>query len=118
MPWGGWPDWGKGGCAFWLRCCGSLHSGPPAVIISADQPHTSARNSWPAIVVGLTLLTDRVRIDLEGEPSAVADVTPSAVSELELTCGSTVWLTAKATELEVYGADVPPGTGSLSTRDR
>ena len=91
---------------------------PSAVIISADQPHTSARNSWPAIVVGLTLLTDRVRIDLEGEPSALVDVTPSAVSELELTSGSRVWLTAKATDLEVYGADVPTVTGNLSSPDR
>jgi molybdate transport system ATP-binding protein len=91
---------------------------PSAVIVSLDQPHTSARNSWPAIVVGLTLLTDRVRIDLEGEPSALVDVTPSAVSELELTSGSRVWLTAKATDLEVYGADVPTVTGSLSSPDR
>jgi molybdate transport system ATP-binding protein len=91
---------------------------PSAVIVSLDQPHTSARNTWPAIVVGLTLLTDRVRIDLEGEPSALVDVTPSAVSELELTSGSRVWLTAKATDLEVYGADVPTGTGSLSSHDR
>jgi len=37
------------------------------------------------------------------------DVTPTAVSELELTSGSRVWLTAKATDLEVYGADVPTG---------
>jgi molybdate transport system ATP-binding protein len=88
------------------------------VIISADQPQTSARNSWPAIVVGLTLLTDRVRIDLEGEPSALVDVTPSAVSELELTSGSRVWLTAKATDLEVYAADVATGTGSLPSPDR
>ena len=91
---------------------------PSAVIVSLDQPHTSARNTWPAIVVGLTLLTDRVRIDLEGEPSALVDVTPSAVSELELTSGSRVWLTAKATDLEVYGANVPTGTGSLSSHDR
>ena len=59
-----------------------------AVIVSVEQPHTSARNNWPAIVVGLTLLTDRVRIDLEGEPAAIVDVTPTAVSELELTSGS------------------------------
>jgi molybdate transport system ATP-binding protein len=80
---------------------------PSSVVVSIEQPHTSARNAWPATIVGLTLLTDRVRIDLEGEPSALVDVTPSAVSELELTSGSRVWLTAKATDLEVYGADVP-----------
>ena len=91
---------------------------PSAVVVSLEQPHTSARNTWPATIVGLTLLTDRVRIDLEGEPSALVDVTPSAVAELELTSGSRVWLTAKATDLEVYGADVPARTGSLSSPDR
>jgi molybdate transport system ATP-binding protein len=91
---------------------------PSSVVVSIEQPHTSARNAWPATIVGLTLLTDRVRIDLEGEPSAVVDVTPSAVSELELTSGSRVWLTAKATDLEVYGADVPTGAANLSSLDR
>jgi molybdate transport system ATP-binding protein len=78
---------------------------PSAVVISLEQPHTSARNSWPATVVGLTLLTDRVRIDLHGQPSAVVDVTPSAVAELDLATGSKVWLATKATELEVYAAN-------------
>lgn len=91
---------------------------PSAVIVSLDQPHTSARNTWPATVVGLTLLTDRIRIDMEGEPSAVVDVTPAAVAELELASGSQVWLTAKATDLEVYGADDPTGTGTLSGAER
>jgi molybdate transport system ATP-binding protein len=91
---------------------------PSAVVVSVDQPHTSARNAWPAIVVGLTLLTDRVRIDMDGEPSALVDVTPSAVSELDLTSGSRVWLTAKATDLEVYGADMPTDTGRLTPPDR
>jgi molybdate transport system ATP-binding protein len=30
------------------------------------------------------------------------DVTPAAVAELSLRSGSEVWLTAKATDLEVY----------------
>ena len=57
---------------------------------ASTSPHTSARNTWPATIVGLTLLTDRVRIDLEGEPSALVDVTPAAVSELELTRAASV----------------------------
>ena len=88
---------------------------PSAVVVSIEQPHTSARNTWPATIVGLTLLTDRIRIDLDGEPSALVDVTPSAVSELELTSGRNVWLTAKATELEVYGGDSSVGTGGPSS---
>ncbi|MFI5083219.1 MAG: TOBE domain-containing protein [Streptosporangiales bacterium] len=39
---------------------------------------------------------------MEGEPHAVVDVTPAAVAELSLRSGSEVWLTAKATDLEVY----------------
>jgi molybdopterin-binding protein len=91
---------------------------PSAVVVSIEQPHTSARNTWPATIVGLTLLTDRVRIDLDGEPSALVDVTPSAVSELELTSGRNVWLTAKATDLEVYGGDSSVDTGGPSSRTR
>jgi molybdate transport system ATP-binding protein len=76
---------------------------PSAVIVSSQRPQpSSARNTWPAKITGLTLLADRVRLDLEGEPSALVDVTPAAVAELSLSPGSQVWLTAKATDLEVY----------------
>ncbi len=80
---------------------------PSSVIVSVQPPHTSARNTWPATIVGLTLLTDRVRLDVEGQPSALVDVTPAAVSELALTSGSRVWLSAKATDLEVYNHGDP-----------
>jgi molybdate transport system ATP-binding protein len=76
---------------------------PSAVVVSNQRPLlSSARNTWPAKITGLTLLADRVRLDLEGEPSALVDVTPAAVAELSLSRGSQVWLTAKATDLEVY----------------
>ncbi|MGZ4559329.1 MAG: TOBE domain-containing protein, partial [Mycobacteriaceae bacterium] len=35
-------------------------------------------------------------------PSALVDVTPSAAAELDLTAGAPVWLSAKATEVDVY----------------
>ena len=76
---------------------------PSAVVVSTQQPQpSSARNTWPAKVTGLSLLADRVRLDLEGQPSALVDVTPAAVAELSLDPGSQVWLTTKATDLEVY----------------
>ena len=76
---------------------------PSAVVVSTERPqHGSARNTWPATVTGLTLLADRVRLDLDGQPPALVDVTPAAVAELSLDPGSQVWLTAKATDLEVY----------------
>src|SRR5262249_23115799 len=63
---------------------------------------SSARNTWPARITGLTLLADRVRLNLDGQPSALVDVTPAAVAELSLDPGTQVWLTVKATDLEVY----------------
>ena len=50
----------------------------------------------------MTLLADRVRLDLAGRPPALVDVTPAAVAELALAPGREVWLSLKATELEVY----------------
>ncbi|MGE5291281.1 MAG: ABC transporter ATP-binding protein [Micromonosporaceae bacterium] len=76
---------------------------PSAVVVSTEPPHaSSARNTWPARVAGLTLLADRVRLDLDGQPPALVDVTPAAVADLSLSPGSQVWLTVKATDLEVY----------------
>jgi molybdate transport system ATP-binding protein len=79
---------------------------PSAVVVGGERPiATSARNVWPAKVTSLTMLADRVRLDLHGEPSALADVTPAAVTELSLRPGSQVWLSVKATDLEVYARD-------------
>jgi molybdate transport system ATP-binding protein len=76
---------------------------PSAVVVSNQRPQpSSARNTWPATVTGLSLLADRVRLDLEGQPPALVDVTPAAVADLSLHSGSQVWLTVKATDLEVY----------------
>jgi len=76
---------------------------PSALVVSSQRPQaSSARNTWPARIAGLTLLADRVRLDLEGRPPALADVTPAAVAELSLSPGSQVWVAAKATDLEVY----------------
>jgi molybdate transport system ATP-binding protein len=84
---------------------------PSAIVVSNQHPQpSSARNNWPARITGLTLLADRVRLDLEGQPSALADITPAAVAELSLSPGSQVWLTVKATELEVY----PRADGQLA----
>jgi molybdate transport system ATP-binding protein len=80
---------------------------PSAIVVSTDAPHaTSARNIWPAEVAGLTLLADRVRLDLRGQPPALADLTPAAVTDLSLMPGSKVWLSVKATDLEVYSRDM------------
>jgi molybdate transport system ATP-binding protein len=82
---------------------------PSAVVVSSQPPGaSSARNTWQAQIVGLTLLADRVRLDTEGQPPALVDVTPAAVADLSLSPGSRVWLSVKATDLEVYTRDHSP----------
>ncbi len=76
---------------------------PSAVLVGSLQPEgTSARNTWSGTVVDLTMLADRVRLDVDGPPRTLVDVTPAAVAELGLRPGAPVWLSVKATEVEVY----------------
>jgi molybdate transport system ATP-binding protein len=84
---------------------------PSAIVVSTQRPASvSARNTWPARIVGMTLLADRIRLDLDGGPPALVDVTPAAVADLSLVAGTDVWLTVKATDLEVYShGDAPTG---------
>ncbi|MDA8439155.1 MAG: TOBE domain-containing protein, partial [Propionibacterium sp.] len=53
-------------------------------------------------VAGMEMLTDRVRVAVDGRPSALVDVTPAAVAELRLVPSTPVWLSAKATEVTAY----------------
>lgn len=76
---------------------------PSAVALHSARPEqASPRNVWPGTVESLELLTDRVRVQVRGTPDALVDVTPDAVASLSLAEGSPVWLSAKATEIDVY----------------
>jgi molybdate transport system ATP-binding protein len=77
---------------------------PAAVALHASRPEGSPRNVWEGRVAGLELLGDRVRVQVAGAPSVLADVTPAAVAELGLAADRPVWVSAKASELEVYPA--------------
>ena len=78
---------------------------PNAIAVHTARPdHFSPRNVWPGTVTGLELLTDRVRAQITGTPCALVDLTPDAVAELELIDGKHVWLSTKATDLEIYPA--------------
>ena len=65
--------------------------------------HTSTRNVWPGRVTAMEVLADRVRLQVGGAPSALADVTPGGRRRARTwRSGSEVWLSAKATEVEAY----------------
>jgi molybdate transport system ATP-binding protein len=76
---------------------------PSAIALHTAHPeHASFRNVWEGTISGLELLADRVRAQITGRPDALVDLTPAAVADLALRPGQTVWLSAKATEVDVY----------------
>jgi len=75
---------------------------PSAISVHVDRPAGSARNVWPGVVDALEPIGDRVRVTVAGAPTVLVDVTPAAIADLHLVPGEPVWLSAKATELEVY----------------
>ena len=77
---------------------------PRAVALHRSCPQGSARNVWSGEVVGLDFAGDRVRVQVSGSPSIVAEVTPAAVVELRLRDSGRVWVSVKATEIDVYRA--------------
>jgi molybdate transport system ATP-binding protein len=77
---------------------------PRAVAIHRTHPEGSPRNVWPGRATNIELLGNRVRVRVDGAVPLVAEVTPGALKELNLVEGGEVWLSFKATEVEVYPA--------------
>ncbi|TMQ95334.1 ABC transporter ATP-binding protein [Actinomadura soli] len=78
---------------------------PSAVALYRTRPDGSPRNLWRARVAAIERHGDRARVRLAGPPfDAVAEVTPAAVAELQLSEGSMIWAAVKATETHVYPA--------------
>jgi molybdate transport system ATP-binding protein len=72
--------------------------------VHLQHPEGSARNVWHSPVSSLEARGDLVRLEVEGPPALTAVITPAAVADLGLHEGADVWLTAKATDLDVYPA--------------
>jgi molybdate transport system ATP-binding protein len=76
---------------------------PASVSLHAARPGPgSPRNVWPGEVVGMEPSGDAVRVQVRGTPDVLVDVTPAAVAELGVRPGLPVWVSVKATELDVY----------------
>ena len=76
---------------------------PTAVSLFRERPSGSPRNVLNGRVGAVERLVDRVRVQVDGELSMVAEITPAAVVELDLVEGSEVWVAVKATEIVVSG---------------
>jgi molybdate transport system ATP-binding protein len=77
---------------------------PRSVSLWRSRPDGSPRNVWSGRATGLDLIGDRVRVRVEGRPRLVAEVTPAAIAELGLAEGTDVWVSVKATDIQVYSA--------------
>lgn len=84
------------------RCFVAIH--PTAVALYPERPDGTPRNVWPLRIEALEPLGSRVRVALGGELQLVAEVTPAAVTALELREGRQVWAAVKATEITTYPA--------------
>ena len=85
---------------------GAVHAlvHPRTLTLHRQQPEGSARNVWSGRIAAIDMEHDRVRVLVHGSPSVVAEVTPAALTSLDLSEGSPVWVSLKATEVEVYEA--------------
>lgn len=77
---------------------------PRAVALHRSRPEGSPRNIWAGVAGALDLQADRVRVEIAGSLPIVAEVTPAAAADLHLRDGGPVWVSVKATEIDVYGA--------------
>jgi molybdate transport system ATP-binding protein len=76
---------------------------PSSITVHTARPErASVRNVWPGTIESLELLADRVRVNVDGTPAALVDITAAAVADLGLQPGQPVWLSAKATETIAY----------------
>jgi molybdate transport system ATP-binding protein len=77
---------------------------PRSVSLYNDQPHGSPRNVWRGRATSLDATATGVRVRVEGPLPVVAEVTAGALAELEIAGGEDVWVSFKASEVEVYAA--------------
>ena len=82
---------------------------PRAVTVHRSRPEGSARNAWAGEAASLHLEGDRVRVQVdgtqvEGSLAIVAELTPAGAAALRLAEGGPVWVSLKATEVDVYPA--------------
>jgi molybdate transport system ATP-binding protein len=74
---------------------------PRAVALHRQRPEGSPRNVWPATLADVDLTGERVRVFADGPIPLVAEITSAARDELGLEPGDDVWVSVKATEIDV-----------------
>lgn len=74
---------------------------PRAIALYLERPDGSPRNTWRTAVALTEDLGERVRVQL-GDPLPItAEVTPAGAASLRLAPGTSVWVSVKATEIDL-----------------
>ncbi|HSO95502.1 MAG TPA: ABC transporter ATP-binding protein [Acidimicrobiia bacterium] len=74
---------------------------PESVALHPDQPTGSPRNTWAGTVTTIDRYGPRARVALDGPIGITAEITQEALDELAIRPGTRLWVSAKATEIEV-----------------
>jgi molybdate transport system ATP-binding protein len=81
---------------------------PAAVSLFVHRPDGSPRNLWAGRIAALEPHGEGVRVEIAEAPdprsSILAEITPSAVADLQLLPGSEVWAAVKASDIDVYSS--------------
>jgi len=77
---------------------------PQAVSLHLRRPEGTPRNVWAGRVAGVDATGERVRVEVQGAPPVVAEITPAALADLRLATGDEVWVSVKATDVHLEGA--------------
>ncbi len=77
---------------------------PRSVSLFTAEPHGSPRNVWRGRAASLDATPAGVRIRIDAALPVVAEITPAALAELGIAGGEEVWLSFKASEVDVYAA--------------
>lgn len=75
---------------------------PRAVALHRKRPEGSPRNIWSGRITTLEREGERVRVRIEGHIGVVAEVTPRAAEDMGLRRSDEVWVSVKASEVNVY----------------
>ena len=77
---------------------------PRAVSLHHHQPQGSARNTWSGQVTAIEPIGDRLRVRVEATPTVIAEITAAGARQIGLAEAASVWISIKATEIDVYPA--------------
>lgn len=74
---------------------------PRAVALHRSKPEGSPRNLWKTTIAHIESLGDTARVATSSPLALIAEVTTESTQSLELVPGAAVWVSIKATELDV-----------------